>query len=51
MSTFFERYEEMLPMNPAVIRLTKLVVLMSFAAHLAVSDAPACFSAHLFILC
>ncbi|CAN0363824.1 unnamed protein product, partial [Laminaria digitata] len=37
MSKFFERYEDAMPMNPAVMRLTKLVVLMSFAAHLAVS--------------
>ena len=36
MSKFFERYEDAMPMNPAVMRLTKLVVLMSFAAHLAV---------------
>lgn len=36
MSTFFERYQEAMPMNPAVIRLTKLVILMSFVAHLAV---------------
>ncbi|CAM9385787.1 unnamed protein product, partial [Ectocarpus sp. 12 AP-2014] len=35
MSTFFERYQEAMPVNPAVIRLTKLVILMSFAAHLA----------------
>ena len=37
MSKFFERYEDAMPMNPAVMRLTKLVVFMSFAAHLAVS--------------
>lgn len=38
MSTFFERYEEAMPMNPAVARLTKLIVLMTFAAHLAVRN-------------
>lgn len=40
MSAFFERYEEVMPMNPSVVRLTKLVILMSFAAHLAVSVSP-----------
>ncbi|CAM9769289.1 unnamed protein product, partial [Hapterophycus canaliculatus] len=33
MSTFFERYQEAVAVNPAAVRLTKLVILMSFAAH------------------
>lgn len=37
MSTFFERYEDLMPVNPAVVRLAKVIILMSFAAHLGVS--------------